>query len=77
MSADATTDAPWIRTKDRAPTRADGSKRAGNVIWMFCDGYVCEPTVEPWDWQGLPSCPGGQVAWMPIPPHSKWYEANV
>lgn len=63
----------WIDTKDRWPRFEDGSGRIGNVIWLHCDGYVCEPCVHLWDWKGHASCPGGRVAWMRVPRHAKFY----
>jgi len=61
----------WIECKTRMPTAADAPNRTGRVWWMVCDGFVCEPSTERWDWKCLPSCTA--VAWMPIPPHPKWY----
>ena len=61
----------WVETKDRLPTAADALNRMQCVWWMVCDGYVCEPSTERWDWKCPKSCDA--VAWMPIPPHAKWY----
>ncbi len=65
----------WFETKDRMPTAADAPNRMGHVIWMVCDGFVCEPSKEPWNWK-CPKCCDA-VAWMPIPPHPKWYPLNA
>lgn len=64
----------WVETKDRMPTAGDAQNRMGHVWWMVCDGFVCEPSKERWDWKCYPSCHA--VAWMPIPPHPKWYPLN-
>jgi hypothetical protein len=61
----------WTETKECKPTRDDAPNRMQHVIWMVCDGFVCEPTVQRWDWTCPLSCHA--VAWMPIPDHPKWY----
>lgn len=64
----------WVLVSDRLPTRADANNRLGNVLWIECDGFVCEPVVGRWNNLG-PSC-CTRVAWMPIPSHTKWYPPN-
>jgi hypothetical protein len=59
----------WIDCKDRMPTKADAMNRMAHVIWMSCDGFVCEPFKARWDIKN-----DMHVAWMPIPPHPKWYK---
>jgi hypothetical protein len=65
----------WVETKDRMPTAVDAPNRMGHVIWMVCDGFACEPSKDPWNWK-CPKCCDA-VAWMPIPPHAKWYPLNA